>query len=68
MYVGKTIGPFKKCFQKHRSNIRVALTKIEKGEQADPNKPVAIHFVTTRHQVHELHGMVIEHVKPPTGG
>lgn len=67
-YVGKTVGPFKKRFQKHRSDIRVALAKTEKGEQADPNKPVAMHFVTAKHQTHELREMVIEHIKPPHRG
>ena len=68
VYVGKTIGPFKKRFQKHRSDIRVALTKTAKGEQVDFNKPVALHFVTVKHQIHELRGMVIEHVKAPYRG
>lgn len=67
-YVGKTVGPFKKQFQKHRSDIRVALAKTEKGKQADPNKPAAVHFVTSKHQIHELRGMVIEQVKPPNRG
>lgn len=67
-YVGKTIGPFKKRFQKHRSDIKVALAKTEKGEQIDLNKPVAVHFVTSKHQTQELRGMVIEHVKQPVRG
>lgn len=67
-YVGKTVSPFKKQFQKHRSDIRVALAKTEKGEHADPNKPVAMHSVTAKHQTHELRGKVIEHIKPPHRG
>lgn len=46
-YVGKIIGPFKKWFQKHRSDNMIALAKTEKGaqiEQIDLNKLVAVHF------------------------
>lgn len=62
------VGPFKKRFQKHRSDIRVALAKTKKGEQVDPNKPIAWYFVKSKHQTHELRGMVIEHIKQPNRG
>lgn len=67
-YVGKITDPFKRRFQKQRSGIRVVLSKTEECTQMDLNKPVAVHFVKYRHQIHELRDMVIEHVLQPNRG
>lgn len=68
VYVGKTIGPFKRRFQSHRSDIKTALAKTANDLPIDLSKPVAVHFTIKKHQVHELRGMVIEHVDRPTRG
>ncbi|KAM9324586.1 glycerol-3-phosphate acyltransferase 1, mitochondrial [Gastrophryne carolinensis] len=38
-YVGKTVGPFKKRFQQHRSDIRININRHLKGESIDYEKP-----------------------------
>ncbi|KAM9331059.1 uncharacterized protein PAF06_019410 [Gastrophryne carolinensis] len=68
LYIGKTIGPFKKRFQQHRSDVRISIKKHQDGETLDYDKPVAIHFVRHKHQTSELRGMVIEQVERPHRG
>lgn len=67
-YVGKTTGPFKRRFQKHRSDVKIQKQKFDKDGSMDLDKPVAVHFIKQNHQVHEMKGMVIEHVPPLNRG
>lgn len=42
------IDPFKRKFQRHRSDIRTALAKTINDGPIDLTKPVAVHFVTKK--------------------
>lgn len=69
VYGGKIIGPFKRRFQRHCSDIPTAVTKALNNEDLDDTKPVAVHFMKHKDQVHELRGAVIDHIRVhPRGG
>lgn len=55
-YVVKTTGPFRRRSQ------------TQECTQIDLNNQVVVHFVKHKHQIHELWGMVIEHVQQPIRG
>lgn len=62
VYVGKTIGRFKCHFQKHCSEIRVALESHQLRKPINPDKPVPIHFVQAHCQTHSPRSTVVDHV------